>query len=74
MITVKLKTVHNPCEIFETEKYIVSTIKEMHTYILEVMVYTEGRKIYHCKRHFQWFYKKFLYKPVQQEIKPEETE
>ena len=64
MITVRLKTIHKTTEVFTTEKYIVCCTKEMHPDILCVDVYENGKKICHLKRHFQWFYKKFLYKPL----------
>lgn len=65
MVTVKVKTVHGTTEIFETEKYIISTIKDMHPDILEVSVYFGDKRIAHSKRHFQGIYKKFFYKPLQ---------
>lgn len=71
MITVKVKLVHGNIEVFETESYNLSPVKQMHPGILEVWVYAEGKKLAHIKRHFQKFYKKFLYKPVQEELKPE---
>lgn len=64
MITVKLKTIHKTTEVFETEKYIMCCTKEMHPDILSVDIYENGKKICHLKRYFQWFYKKFLYKPL----------
>lgn len=71
MITVKVKTIHKTTEIFETQNYVVCNAKECHPDILDVKVYVGTKCIKHVKRHFQWFYKKFLYKPVQQELKPD---
>lgn len=67
MVTVKVKTVHKTTEVFETEKYLISNKKDMHPDILSVDVYSEGKKIYHISRHFKWFYKKYLYKPLPEE-------
>lgn len=74
MITVKVKLVDGNTDIFTTEKYMVSSIKEMHPAILDVQVYADRKRLIHRRRYFQWFYKKFLYKPVQQELKPEDAE
>ena len=74
MITVKVKLVHGSVEVFNTERYLLSPVKEMHPDILEVWIYAEGKKLAHLKRHFQKIYKKFFYKPVQQELKPEGEE
>lgn len=63
MLIVKLKMVNGQTEIFHTEGYIVSTIKEMMPEILEVKVYIGNKVIKRSRRKFQWFYKKFLYKP-----------
>ena len=74
MITVKVKLVHGNIEIFETKSYNLSPVKEMHPDILEVWIYAEGKKLAHLKRHFQKFYKVFLYKPVKQALNPEGEE
>ena len=46
MITVKLKTVHKTTEVFETEKYLICSKKEMHPDILSVDVFTNGKKMF----------------------------
>ena len=61
MFTVKLKTVHKTMEVFVTDKYLISSKKDMHPDILSVDVYSEGKKICHISRHFKWFYKKYIY-------------
>lgn len=71
MVTVKVKTVKNAFEVFNTESYIVGPKKGLHPDILDVKVYAGSRCVIHMKRHFQWFYKKYLYKPVQLESKQE---
>ena len=68
-MVVKVKTVSGTVEIFETDKYTISTKKELHPDILESVVYTNnGKKLKKIKRHFQWFYKKFSYKPVNETL------
>jgi hypothetical protein len=71
-IIVKLKLVNGNIEMFETENYVVSKVKEMHPDILDVKVYTtSGKLIAHRRRWRQRFYKKYLYKPVSVELKPD---
>jgi len=77
MFTVKLKTVHKTVEVFVTDKYLISSKKDMHPDILSVDVFSEGKKICHISRHFKWFYKKYLYKPLPEEpvkIEPSKKE
>lgn len=75
MFTVKLKTVHKTVEVFVTDKYLISSKKDMHPDILSVDVYSEGKKICHISRHFKLFYKKYLYKPLPEEpVKNEPSE
>lgn len=74
MVTVKVKTVKNTIEVFNTESYIIGEKKDLHPDLLDVKVYAGSRMVYHVRRHFQWFYKKFLYKPVQTELKLEGAE
>ena len=71
MVTVKVKLVNGSVEIFETNSYVVSPIKDMHPDILDVKVYIDTKLTKHVHRKLQWFYKKFLYKPIQQELKSE---
>ncbi len=68
MITVKVKLVDGNTDIFTTDRYTVSTIKQMHPAILDVKVYSGRKLLIHKRRHFQWFYKKFQYIPVQEEL------
>lgn len=71
-IIVKLKLVNGNIEMFETENYVVSKVKEMHPDILDVKVYNaSGKLIAHRRRWRQRFYKKYLYKPVSVELKPD---
>jgi hypothetical protein len=73
MVTVKVKTVKNTIEVFNTESYVIGPKADMHPAILDVRVYAGSRCIFHRRRWFQKIYKKFLYKPVQTELKQEET-
>lgn len=71
-LTVRLKLVNGNIEVFKTDEYIISKIKEMHPDILDVKVYTStGKLIAHRRRWRQRFYKKYLYKPVSVELKPD---
>lgn len=68
-MVVKVKTVSGTTEIFETDKYVISTKKELHPDILEGVVFTNnGKRLKKIKRYFQWLYKKFLYKPVNETL------
>lgn len=71
MVTVKVKTVKNTIEVFNTESYIIRPKSDLHPDLLVVDVYVGSRKVFHMRRHFQWFYKKFLYKPLQTTLKAE---
>ena len=73
MVTVKIKTIKDTIEFFDTESYTIGKKKDLHPDILEVTVYVGSRKVYHIRRYFQKFYKKFLYKPIQIELKQEVT-
>lgn len=64
MVVVKLKLVNGNTEIFCTENYVVCPVKVMHPDILDVKVYAGTKVIKHSRRRFQWFYKKYLYKPL----------
>ncbi len=73
MVTVKVKTVNNTIDVFNTESYVIGPKVEMHPAILDVRVYAGSRCIFHRRRWFQKIYKKFLYKPLQTEQKQGET-
>jgi hypothetical protein len=74
MVTVKVKTVKDTIEVFNTESYVIGKKKDLHPDLLTVDVYAGSRKVYHMRRYFQWFYKKFLYKPERVELKQVDTE
>jgi hypothetical protein len=74
MITVKVKLIDGNIDIFTTDKYMVAPIRQMHPAILDVKVYADRKLLIHKRRPFQWFYKKFLYKPERVELKQVDTE
>lgn len=74
MVTVKVKTVKDTIEVFNTESYVIGKKKNLHPDLLDVKVYIGSKCVKHVKRHFQKFYKKFLYKPVQTELKSENAD
>ena len=62
---VKLKLINGNIEVFNTDKYVFSTLKELHPDICDATIYSDtGRKIHSIKRPFQFIYKHFLYKPL----------
>lgn len=64
-MTVKLKLVNGNCEIFKTESYVVSKVKDLHPDILDCKVYADnGKLLIRRRRLFQRFYKKHQYKPL----------
>lgn len=71
---VIVKTVKGTVELFETQSYVVSTMKDMHPDILDLKIYADRKLLLHKKRRCQWLYKKFLYKPVQQVLHSEEQQ
>ena len=73
-MTVKLKLVNGSTEIFKTENYMLSKVKDMHPDILDCKVYHEsGKLLAHRRRRFQKFYIKFQYKPLPPEPPKEST-
>ena len=74
MVIVKAETIKGTTEVFKTDSYIIVPKKDLHPDLLDVRVYAGSRCVKHVRRHFQWFYKKFLYKPLQTELKPEAAE
>lgn len=72
---IKYKLVDGTTEYSQTEKYAFSKIEDCHPAILEATLYTDqGKKLHTLKRHHQKHYIKYEYKPVQQELKPEDAE
>ncbi len=61
-MTVKVYLADGKVDIFETEKYMVSNIAEMHPLIVGVKVFEGGCLIHEKFRAFGWFYRKFTVK------------
>ena len=61
-MTVKVYLVDDTAEVFETNNYKVSKIKDFHPVICGVAIYDNGTKIFHKQRRFVWFYKNFTFK------------
>ena len=70
---VKIKRVDGAIECFETGNFVISTVKDMHSDILDAEILTnDGTRIARRRRLFQRFYKKFLYKPEPMPPQPDE--
>ena len=64
-MVIKLLLVGGHIELFKTEQYKLSTVKEMHPDILKVWVYSdEGKLLAKRQRLFKKFYVKYKYKPL----------
>lgn len=63
-MNVKVKRVDGFVELFSTDKYTLTTIKELHPVILRADVFTDSGKRLACiKRPFPFIYKHFIFKP-----------
>lgn len=72
---VKVKRVDSFVELFSTDKYTLTTVKELHPVILRADVFTDSGKRLACiKRPFPFFYKHFVYKPEMLEGLTPQTE
>lgn len=74
MVVVKLKMVNGGTEVFSTERFSLSPVKDMHPDILDAKVYADRKLIARKKRLFQWLYKKYFYKPLPAEQNTTEHE
>ena len=64
MLTVRIKTVEGNVEAFETQSFVCVKAEKMKPEILCVEVFSEsGKRMCKVKRHFQRFYKKYIFKP-----------
>lgn len=61
-MTIKTNLADGTTEIFETNNYKISTIKDMHPMIIAVYVFSDGKLIKKVKRPLQFFYKHFIFK------------
>lgn len=70
-MTIKLELANGNYEMFETDNYIISRVKEMHPMICKVNVFSNGRKIKTKKRFCIWWYKLITFKSqkVQDKLK-----
>lgn len=63
-MNVKVKRVDGFVELFSTNEYTLTTIKELHPAILRADVFTDNGKRLACiKRPFPFIYKHFIFKP-----------
>ena len=61
---VKIKRIDGATEFFESGSFVLSPLKDMRADILCAELFTTtGKRIARCRRPFQAFYKKFIYKP-----------
>ena len=71
---IKVKLVNGTTEYTQTDKYAFSKLEDCHPAILEATLYTDqGKKLHTLKRRHQKRYIKYEYKPIQQELKPEDA-
>lgn len=59
---VKTELADNTIEIFETNNYKISTIKDMHPMIVSVSVFAAGKLIKKIRRPFSFIYRHFIFK------------
>lgn len=63
-MNVKVKRADGFVELFSTDKYILTTVKELSPVILRAEVFTDnGKRIACIKRPFPFIYKHFIFKP-----------
>lgn len=58
-------------ECFMTDRYLISTVKDLHPLIIKVEVYDNGRKVAQLKRPFSFWYRNVTFKShkVQEELR-----
>lgn len=68
---VKIFWADNNIEIFDTDRYVISTVKNFHPGILGVEIWQGNRRIARRKRFCSWWYSHVTYNSarVQDEIK-----
>ena len=63
-MNIKVKRVDGFVELFSTDKYTFTTVKELHPAILKAEVFMDsGKRIACIKRPFPFIYKHFIFKP-----------
>ena len=61
---IKVKRVDGATEMFKTDNYMLSTLKELHPAIIKAEVFTEsGARVACLKRPFAFIYRHFIFKP-----------
>lgn len=61
---VKVTRADGFVEVFETNSYMLTTIKALHPAILKAEVFADnGKRIAYVKRPFSFIYKHFTFKP-----------
>ena len=71
---IKIKTVDNIIELFHSNNFVMSEIKDFRPEIISVEVFSNGKRIAKRKRLFSWLYKRFIFPlPSVQKIVAENT-
>lgn len=73
-MTVKAELADGTTDIFETENYRISTLKDFHPMICSVEVYSMAKRIKKVSRRFKFFYKHFTFKSRKVQDKMAEIE
>lgn len=68
---IKIERADGEFEIYESNNYRITKIKDFHPLIVKITVYDNGTKIKVVKRPFKFIYKHFIFKSkkVQDELK-----
>ena len=61
-MTIKTELANGNYEIFESNGYNVSTVKDMHPMIVAISVYNNGKRIFKKSRFCKWWYKHITFK------------
>ena len=59
---VKAELADGTADIFETDNYKISTLKDFHPMICSVEIYSVTKRIKKISRRFKFFYKHFIFK------------
>lgn len=58
---IKIKTVDNIIELFHSDNFVISEIKDFRPEIISVEVFSNGKRIAKRKRLFPSIYKRFIF-------------
>ena len=58
---IKIKTVDNIIELFHSDNFVISEIKDFRPEIISVEVFSSGKRIAKRKRLFPTIYKRFIF-------------